>query len=193
MRKRCFCGFPGFLCPGLIEALMPRRVQLPLFHGFPGFLCPGLIEAIPARQRAPRRRPVVFRGFYAPASLKPGVVGMTQLNDQSFPGFLCPGLIEATTSTLPRSTESSVFRGFYAPASLKLAHDAKGEAIIPYNVFRGFYAPASLKPSPRSTPIHRWNCVFRGFYAPASLKPATGDAVSNVYISFSGVFMPRPH
>ena len=91
---RLSCGsFPGFLCPGLIEALA-QAVQRPLLFCFPGFLCPGLIEAI-------TRSPVGSTG------------------PSCFPGFLCPGLIEATRITVQPQELLVVFRGFYAPASLK--------------------------------------------------------------------------
>ena len=62
--------FPGLYRPGLIEACGMGGIGL--FDGikFPGLYRPGLIEAM-ARRRHRRAMRDSFRGFTAPASLKP--------------------------------------------------------------------------------------------------------------------------
>ena len=110
--------FRGFYAPASLK--LPKECQYtPSYSSFPGFLCPGLIEARQSRAGLPRQS-LVFRGFYAPASLKQGALLETTSGIRDcFPGFLCPGLIEAASwLTSPRHA-SLVFRGFYAPASLK--------------------------------------------------------------------------
>ena len=86
--------FPGLYRPGLIEAPgkpPPLRWSL----AFPGLYRPGLIEAREggARGGAGMTR---FRGFTAPASLKPVDPEHARPIVDRFPGLYRPGLIEAS-------------------------------------------------------------------------------------------------
>ena len=85
---------------------------------FPGFLCPGLIEA---NSLASDLESVnfVFRGFYAPASLKRGTPIVAARAPVSFPGFLCPGLIEASWLVRSMKRRSSCFPGFLCPGLIE--------------------------------------------------------------------------
>ena len=114
---------PGHLRPGLIEAT-EKEIPLTKTTPLPGHLRPGLIEAMAAWSFCFQF--VLFRGIFAPASLKQHHVGLAHVSEGS-----------------------GLFRGIFAPASLKRPTPCVERSHRGDQLFRGILAPASLKPDVR--------------------------------------------
>ena len=83
---------------------------------------------------------LVFRGFYAPASLKLDLSGKIHGLPEVFRGFYAPASLKQVKNIAGLNSRQSVFRGFYAPASLKLARIQQVEVQL-LGVFSGVFMP----------------------------------------------------
>lgn len=108
---------------------------------FPGYSCPGLIEAAHRCLRRGRRWRE-FPGIHAPASLK----RVAPLGRESGSGVfrgLCPGFIEVLIRRREGQHGYGVSQGFHAPASLKqeVVTDYIGQQLL----FPGHSFPGLIK------------------------------------------------
>jgi len=136
-----YLRFPGLHCPGLIEASQCTARRVLPHSRFPGLHCPGLIEAFLALVCV-EAIGQAFRGFIAPASLKPGQYYLHHKFLRRFPGLHCPGLIEAFIYFNARDMEGS-FPGLHCPGLI----EAKKMILSPltYCSFPGLHCPGLIE------------------------------------------------
>ena len=205
--------FPGWICPGLIEAAHNCGPCVRRACEFPGWICPGLIEA--SSSRAGSRTQTTFPGWICPGLIEASWLMPDRDRKSPFPGWICPGLIEAGQQGGPRRSSLANFRGGSAPASLKrrgLAGAGRGLAGFPGWIcpglieasscstrsvrgagFPGWICPGLIEARSCSTRSVRSAGDFRGGSAPASLKHPAKAAAARAEGGISGVDLPRPH